>query len=217
MPMHTVAQGECLSSIAKTQGFSDWRTIYNHPSNADFRKLRPNPNVIFPGDQLFIPEKEPKTEDRATGALHPFKLNTEKTLLRLRLKNELNQPFAGKKFRLEILGDVFESTTPADGLIEREIPADVTRGQLTIWLDDDTTRPGFIWTLKIGHLDPVEEKTGVQARLKNLGYDCGSVDGVVGPRTKAALKGFQSKNGLTESGAVDDATRDKLRQLHDEP
>lgn len=217
MPMHTVEQGECLSSIAKTQGFSDWRTIYNHARNADFRKLRPNPNVIFPGDQLFIPDKEVKEEDRATGALAPFKLNAQKTLLRIRLKNELNEPFAGKNFRLEILGDVFESTTPADGLIEREIPADVTHGQLTIWLDNDTTRPGFIWTLKIGHLDPVEQKTGVQARLKNLGYDCGSVDGVVGPRTKAALKGFQSRNKLTESGEVDDATRDRLRQLHDEP
>ena len=35
--------------------------------------------------------------------------------------------------------------------------------------------------------------------------------------TKAALSGFQSKNGLTVTGAADAATRDKLRQLHDLP
>jgi hypothetical protein len=34
---------------------SNWRTIYDHPSNADFKRKRPNPNLIFPGDRIFIP------------------------------------------------------------------------------------------------------------------------------------------------------------------
>ena len=41
MPMYTVVQGDCLSAIAHKFGFADWRTIYNHGNNAEFRRLRP--------------------------------------------------------------------------------------------------------------------------------------------------------------------------------
>lgn len=217
MPMYTVQEGDCLSSIAKDFGFADWHTIYNDPQNADFRAKRPNPNIIFAGDQLFIPDKQPKDENRGTGAQHDFQLNGQKTTIRIRLEDEEFKPFAGKKFRLELKKDVTESTVPADGIIEKEIPANLKEGKLTVWLGDDTSQPGFLWNLKIGHLDPVEENKGVQARLKNLGFDCGPVDGIVGPKTKAALQGFQSRTQLPETGAADDATKDKLRQLHDEP
>jgi hypothetical protein len=33
---------------------------------------------------------------------------------------------------------------------------------------------------------------GVQQRLKELGYDCGTTDGVMGPHTKGAVEAFQS-------------------------
>jgi len=217
MPMYTVQQGDCLSSIAKDFGFADWHTIYNHPQNADFRRRRPNPNLIFPGDQLFVPDPEPKEESRSTGAEHVFALDGETTKVRIRVENEEFQPFSGKKYKLEIGDDVVEATVPGDGIIERDIPPDAKKGTLTVWLVDDTSKPGFMWNLKIGHLDPVEENTGVQARLKNLGFDCGAIDGVVGPKTKAALKGFQARASLPDTGNLDGATRDKLRQMHDEP
>jgi len=31
---------------------SSWRELYNHPDNAAFRKKRPDPNRIFPGDSI---------------------------------------------------------------------------------------------------------------------------------------------------------------------
>jgi hypothetical protein len=52
---HIVVKGDTLSGIAKKHGFKDWRTIYNDPSNAAFRRKRPNPNLIFPGDVVVIP------------------------------------------------------------------------------------------------------------------------------------------------------------------
>ena len=42
----------------------------------------------------------------------------------------------------------------------------------------------------------------VQTKLKNWGYYTGSVDGIYGPKTVAAVKYFQSKNGLTQDGIV---------------
>jgi hypothetical protein len=53
---YTVVSGDTLTAIARKHGFSDWRTIYNDPSNAPFRAKRPNPDRIFPGDEIVIPD-----------------------------------------------------------------------------------------------------------------------------------------------------------------
>lgn len=42
----------------------------------------------------------------------------------------------------------------------------------------------------------------VQTKLKRWGYYTGSVDGIYGPKTKAAVKLFQKKNGLSQDGIV---------------
>lgn len=46
----------------------------------------------------------------------------------------------------------------------------------------------------------------VQRKLKNWGYYKGTVDGVYGAKTKAAVVYFQKKNGLTADGVVGDKT-----------
>ena len=50
----------------------------------------------------------------------------------------------------------------------------------------------------------------VQRRLKQWGYYSGSVDGVFGSGTKAAVVAFQKKNGLTADGVVGKATYQAL-------
>ena len=42
----------------------------------------------------------------------------------------------------------------------------------------------------------------VQTKLKNWGYYVGSIDGIYGPKTVAAVKYFQRVNGLTQDGIV---------------
>lgn len=42
----------------------------------------------------------------------------------------------------------------------------------------------------------------IQRKLKNWGYYNGAVDGIFGAKTKAAVKYFQRKNGLTADGIV---------------
>lgn len=46
----------------------------------------------------------------------------------------------------------------------------------------------------------------IQTKLKRWGYYTGSVDGVFGAKTKAAVQYFQRKNGLTADGIVGSAT-----------
>ena len=48
--------------------------------------------------------------------------------------------------------------------------------------------------------------TEIQTRLRDWGYYSGSVDGVYGSQTEAAVKYFQSKNGLTADGQAGDQT-----------
>ena len=50
----------------------------------------------------------------------------------------------------------------------------------------------------------------VQAVLKKWGYYTGSVDGINGPLTKAAVKKFQRKYGLTADGVVGPLTAVKM-------
>ena len=50
----------------------------------------------------------------------------------------------------------------------------------------------------------------IQTRLKNWGYYSGTVDGIYGSGTEAAVKKFQQKNGLTADGIAGPATLSAL-------
>ena len=56
---YTVQRGDNLTKIANRHGFRNWRAIYDHPDNAGFKRLRSNPNLIYPGDVIQIPESGP--------------------------------------------------------------------------------------------------------------------------------------------------------------
>jgi peptidoglycan hydrolase-like protein with peptidoglycan-binding domain len=49
-----------------------------------------------------------------------------------------------------------------------------------------------------------------QVELHTIGLYNGSLDGVVGPRTKQALLGFQESNGLERTATLDQQTADAL-------
>lgn len=56
----------------------------------------------------------------------------------------------------------------------------------------------------------------VQRRLSRLGYDTGPLEGVAGVRTSAALREFQSCNGLEPHGRLDRSTRSLLSLSDDD-
>ena len=56
-----------------------------------------------------------------------------------------------------------------------------------------------------------ERVKGVQQALKDKGfYQDGEVDGLMGPKTRKALRDFQQKEGLQMTGRLDSGTMDKL-------
>jgi hypothetical protein len=60
------------------------------------------------------------------------------------------------------------------------------------------------------NLTPDQVVVNVQVALRDQGYYAGSVDGAMGPETRAALAAFQADNGLAVTSAVDQPTLQTL-------
>lgn len=52
---YTVKSNDNLDRIAQNLGYKSWAVIYNSRFNQNFRIKRPNPNIIKPGDTIFLP------------------------------------------------------------------------------------------------------------------------------------------------------------------
>ena len=217
MPYHTVVQGEYLSEIAKRYGFGSYKTIWDHPENAALKKQRENPNVIFPGDRLFIPDKASKQVSGDTTQLHRFVLNGEKLKLRLVLEDLYEKPIADAQCELRIDNESFSLKTDGHGKIEKDIKPGAHKGMLTI-KDPQTPIKDIQLPIQIGHLDPVDEVSGQKARLNNLGYFAGPFDGKSEAENKAlflsAVEEFQCDHALAVDGKCGPATQAKLKQVH---
>lgn len=49
-----------------------------------------------------------------------------------------------------------------------------------------------------------------QEKLNDLGYNCGTPDGIIGSKTKKAIKSFQKDNDLKVTGTLNSETKKKL-------
>lgn len=221
---HTVRQGECLRSIAASYHFDDYHTIYDHPQNERLRELRPNPHVLYPGDRVFIPDPQERQESRGTGQRHRFQVEQPDVMLRIRLVQdaldcayeERERPLANRRYRLTVAGRTYEGTTTGDGVIEQEVPADAEEGELTVLEpEDEPDLRACTFTLRIGHLDPLDENEGVEGRLNNLGFHASEgVGGQADEQLQRALRRAQTSEGLDATGESDDATKQKLEERH---
>lgn len=206
---HTVAQGEYLSYIAAQYGFTSYLKIWNHPNNANLKALRKNPEVLHPGDKVFIPELEVRNEGCATDKKHTFRASATPLKLKLVVKDVNNRPVAGKPCQLTLDGVVYDLTTDGSGAIEKTIPTTAREGRLV--LKDASVPIDIDLPILIGHMDPVEEKSGQTARLENLGYYAGDANDE--QRYRRAVEEFQRDNGLTVDGVCGPATQAKLKQV----
>src|SRR5690349_6226728 len=103
MPTHVVKQGECFATIAQANGVSA-DALYQHPDNADLRKKRPNSNILYPGDEVVVPDHKTKEATVPTGTTHRFRVKVPRYALRLILLDGERTPVAGESYVLEANG-----------------------------------------------------------------------------------------------------------------
>jgi hypothetical protein len=202
MQKYTVRDGDCILSIAKTHGYL-WETIWNDPANAELRAQRADPNVLLAGDEVVLPDKGDKEEVRPTDARHRFVVRADLAKFKIRVLVD-DKPDRGAPYELKLAnGDVRTGSLDFEGFLTEEIPGDIRTGLLTVGPPTDR----MSWGLQFGGLDPITTPSGVEQRLKQLGFDAQ-------PDANQRIKAFQHKHRLDETGEVDPKTRSTLRQQY---
>jgi N-acetylmuramoyl-L-alanine amidase len=220
MTVHVVKHGEYLASIAKRYGYRDYRWIYDDPANAEFRRRRPDPGVILPGDEIVIPDLAARSVDAATEKNHRYRAKAPTVQARIAVTIPGRQDMGQLRYRLEIGSETFEGKTDDDGILTVLLTEHESGAIGSLTLPD----LNVTWSIQVGCLDPldVDESAGtvcvkgVQSRLNNLGCNCGDADGKLGPKTRAAIKTFQMRymGKQNPSGELDAETRQTLKSTH---
>jgi hypothetical protein len=207
--VHTVQDGEHLSAIATQYGFRSFIPIWNAPENARLRSVREDPHQLLPGDEIVVPEKQPaKPFVRKPGSSYTFVVYVEKLELRLRLLQLDGTAATSATGDLTVGGVTAPLAPDGEGIVKIRVPSDCTSA--TLRLGDSE------YQLALGELAPVSERSGIAARLTNLGYWHGD-DGDT-TDTEAfdlAVELFRAHHGLDVSNRVDTEFGDALAAAHD--
>ena len=200
---HQITQGECLGLLCLDSGHADPVAVLAADENTSLRQAGRTPTQLAPGDVVSFPVIVPKWVTLDPGPTRHFYLRRRlTTTLRLELGGGPNGAWARVRYELETTAGVVSGETDADGTVDAEIPIRDTRVLLRLFAFPGWTEPTHEVELLVGHLDPADEVTGLQARLRALGFYDGAVDGVFGPKTEAGVRGFQDRCGHLEVDGI---------------
>ncbi|MBI4954461.1 MAG: peptidoglycan-binding protein [Myxococcales bacterium] len=134
--------------------------------------------------------------------------------LELVVADGASEPYREKRYELAVMGREYRGTTSADGRISERIPADATQASVTVWLGQPPAGAAERWTLELRELPPAATFAGAMQRLRNMGYHPGVVGDEPDTATREAVGRFQHDHELPVTGELDDATGDKVAEVH---
>lgn len=203
------AQGDCITSLADENGFF-WETLWNHDQNKDLKEKRRNPNVLAPGDQVWVPALRKHEEPGATGQRHKFKKKGTPAVTRFCFKKD-GKPQANEPYVLDTgEGAPIQGETDGEGMVILKVPPTAERATITV----GTGKDARMYKVQLGSMDPVETESGLRKRLRAIGCDPGSeAQDEDGSKLKQAIRKFQSKQKMKLTGTPDDALRSKLQEV----
>ena len=204
-----VQDGDCMSSIAVDTGFA-WQTLWNLPENSDLKARRKNPNVLFPGDRVYIPDLRLKNYSAATD--NRYKLRRKSIPSRLKIQClQYGKPLRNKPYRLTLQGDSrdFRGNTDGDGKINIAISPKAEGGTLIVGDSGKEVR----YEISLGTMNPIDTISGIKSRLANLGFYRGIIDESEDASFRAAVRGFRAQYQLPAGDKVDDQMKNRLQGL----
>jgi hypothetical protein len=203
---YQVRTGDCLSSIAYEFGFF-WETIWKDPANRELRIARRDPNVLLPGDRLAIPEKRIVERSCITDQRHNFVRKGIPAKLALRFCDD-GEPLSGEPYLLIVDTCARAGHLDEDGVLLERIPPNARHATISI-------NEGAPIELQLGSLDPLSEPSGIQDRLRNLGFPTVSVKDEAGAAAlHEAAQVFRQRHKLSSTGKVDGDFVEKLAVVH---
>ena len=205
---HSIKSGDSVSSLAQSYGLFE-QTIWQHSDNATLKALRPNMNILAPGDEVVIPDLEAKKESKMSGVKHRFKRKGVPSIFRVQLF-QMSSPRANQNYIFDVDGKIYEGVTDADGVLKETVSPSANIGHLTIGPDNQKMEFQF------GTIEPLEQIKGVIQRLMNIGFYDGKESATKDdPILIKAIKQFQVAQDLPSTGELDQVTVDKLALKHD--
>lgn len=211
---YVVRQGDYLAKIAHALGFH-LEEVWNDPRNAEL-KARRDPNILHPGDLLYVPSPAPPPLAISGGTSNDYAATIPTTTIKL-VFNGVDGPLANEPYVLEGLsGEPVQGTTDGSGTVTFDVAVHLRECQITF------TGPNIVYPIAIGEMDPIEEPSGVRKRLQHLGYGVDVEDETSGDMTteaqdaydQLAITSFQHDHQLTITGAMNDETRAALLEAH---
>jgi len=217
MTPYVVRRGDHLVKIATSRNL-DPDAVWQHPKNADLRKKRKSMHVLCSGDIVFLPDAPAaKWLPVNVGASNSF-VATVPTVKISVVFSRAGKPLAGESCTVDELPALGSLTTDGSGSLTFQAPLHLEHMTVSF------AKYGVKYGLRVGHLDPVEEPSGVLQRLRNMGYTRRVPGGGVwrgsGPQSPDeaellhGLIAFQAAQKLPPTGILDQATRDALAKQH---
>jgi LysM domain len=160
---YVIKQGDYLSKLAYQMGF-DVDTVWNDDTNAKLRQLRPNQNVLFAGDVLYVPDqvdKPPAAQSLTPGTTNTFVTDPPNVTVTLQFTDAT---LASQPYTVQELDQLTGLTSDATGKVTFAAPVTVETATLVF------TASGATYALQIGNLDPIETLSGIFQRLQHLGF-----------------------------------------------
>ncbi|MFO0613048.1 MAG: hypothetical protein U0414_10690 [Polyangiaceae bacterium] len=218
MAMHRVRSGQTTESLAASRRLY-WKTVWEHPKNEGLRAKRKDPNLLHEGDEIFLPDVEPRDETCETTRRHTFKVRGIPSKLQVRFLDLNGEPRADEPYELLVDGTMSAGPTTTrgsldgDGWVRANIHPTATRAVIRVGDPESSSFEEHV--LMVGVLDPIDELSGVCDRLHNLGYFEGSrAADPADARLREAIARFRGDEGLAPSEVVDDELCDALKARH---
>lgn len=206
---YLVRAGDCAASVAARFGLST-DDLLALGDNSRLSEGGRDPHILRPGETIEVPEPSGSSASFSSGGTRRFRVTVPTTLVRTQLFDRQRREVANRPYELVVAGRARTGHTDGAGFVEERVPAVARSVTLRVWVHEGDEHP-FEEEIALGAVDPIEEESGVIHRLANLGY--GSAEH--GARGVAwALMAFQRAEGLTVTGELDAATRDRLRGRH---
>ncbi|MCC6525839.1 MAG: peptidoglycan-binding protein [Polyangiaceae bacterium] len=205
---HVVQQGEHVRKLAFQRGTRP-EEVWSHAKNAELAAKRKSMDLLAPGDLLHLPTtRRPGIALRA-GVENKYQAAIPTVPVHIQIDSR-GPSLASQPFELRGAyggGEPLRGTAGPNGEIDLELPVHV-REVVVAFPDLGLTTP-----VRLGDLDPVGERSGVVARLRNLGFlapgGTPSEDALA-----TAIRAFQADRGMTPSGKLDQDLHRALEEVH---